>query len=79
VSEPKPGDSNRSRTYYALADQIALEVSFGLRKEAGPHEALKVAVDLHAALSTFLDSAIVGYFKLRDIPRTAFQSETGIP
>jgi len=30
VLEPDPGDPGASRTYYQLADQIALEVSYGL-------------------------------------------------
>lgn len=53
VAEPKPDEPRRSRTYYMLADQIAIQTSFGLPApgdEPDAHAALLVAVDLYAAL-----------------------------
>jgi hypothetical protein len=77
IGEPKPGARHRVRTYYTFADQIALQISFGLPrpKERQPdaHEALVAAIDLHAALSVFLESAVVAYCRLRDIPPVAFK------
>lgn len=76
VFEPEPGTGRRGRTYYMLADQIAIEISYGLPaagEAPGEHKALPAAIDLHAALSAFLESAVTAYCSLRGIPAEVFK------
>jgi len=77
VFESEPDVENLGHTYYGLADAVATEIAYGLPTSGVPlvHEAFHAAVDLHAALTTFVDSAFVAYCRLRGISADRFKRE----
>lgn len=70
IYEPEPDGKERGRIYYALADQVTTEISFGLpRPGQSPldHEMFHAAIDLHGALTQFIESAVSAYMRLRGL------------
>ena len=62
---------------YCLADQIALEIIRTCTVDQSPRRehAFHAALDLHAALTTFIESAFLAYCSLRGIPKTRLRTE----